>query len=61
MEEVGRKFPISPQNHHLKSLAHSPDIVGLFFSILDQFQNKASYVSNGRLIRIDTQDGRNRG
>ena len=57
MEEVGRKFPISPQNHHLKSLAHSPDIVGLFFSILDQFQNKASYVSNGRLIRIDTQDG----
>ncbi len=55
--EVSGKFQLSTQNHHLKSLAHSPDVVGLFFSILDQFQSKATFVSNGQLIRIDTSDG----
>ena len=31
--EAGTPFKMSPSNHHMKSLAHSPDIVGLFFSI----------------------------
>ncbi len=53
---VGGKFPMTTQNHHYKSLGHSPDIVGLFFSILDQFTNKASYMSGGQLIRVDSSD-----
>ena len=43
-------------NHHIKSLGHSPDPVGLFFSILDQFTNTASFVSEGKLIKVDTTD-----
>ncbi|WP_301584986.1 hypothetical protein [Halomonas alkaliantarctica] len=44
-----------PRNHHLKSLAHSPDLIGLFFSILDQFNNTSTFVSDGKLITIDTE------
>lgn len=50
---VNGKFSLAAKNHHLKSLAHAPDSIGLFFSILDQFQGKASFVSDGKLIRID--------
>ena len=42
-----------PSNHHMKSIAHCPDIIGLFFSILDQFQGKSSFLNNGELIRIN--------
>jgi len=28
---VGKRFDMSTKNHHLKSLGHSPDLVGLFF------------------------------
>lgn len=45
---------LSLKNHHLKSLGHSPDIIGLFFSILNQFTNTSSFLSNGKLITIDT-------
>lgn len=45
---------MTTKNHHLKSLAHAPDIIGLFFSILDQFTNMESFVDAGQLIRIDT-------
>ena len=41
-------------NHHLKSLGHAPDLIGLAFSILDQFQGKSSFYDNGKLIRIDS-------
>jgi len=40
-------------NHHLLSLAHSPDVIGLLFSIIDQFTNMASFVDNGHLIRVE--------
>lgn len=40
------------KNHHLKSLAHAPDLLGLVFSILDQFTGKASFVDNGKIIRV---------
>ena len=43
---------ISPKDHHLKSLGHSPDLIGLFFSILDQFTGKASFVSDGKIVRV---------
>ena len=38
---------------HFKSLAHSPDIVGLFFSILDQFTNKTTVVNSGNILRLE--------
>lgn len=46
---------MSMSNHHVKSLGHSPDLVGLFFSILDQFSNTAHFVSNGQLIKINSE------
>ena len=46
---------LSMSNHHLKSLGHSPDIIGLFFSILNQFTNTSTFVSNGEIITIDTE------
>lgn len=55
-KSVNGLFQMSTKNHHYKSLAHSPDIIGLFFSILDQFTNTASFLSDGKLIRINTSD-----
>ncbi len=45
---------MSLSNHHVKSLGHSPDLVGMFFSILDQFSNTAHFVDKGKLISINT-------
>ena len=36
-------FDLSPKNHHFKSLGHNPTLLGLFFSILDQFTNTSHY------------------
>lgn len=52
---VNHLFSMSTKNHHFKSLAHSPDLIGLFFSILNQFTSTASFVSDGRLITIKTE------
>lgn len=41
---------LTPKNHHFKSLGHNPSLLGLFFSILNQFNNTSSFVSNGELI-----------
>lgn len=46
---------LSPKNHHLKSLGHSPDLMGLFFSILNQFTDTSTFISNGQIITIDTE------
>lgn len=46
---------LSAQNHHLLSLGHNPDLVGLFFSILNQFTNTSSFVSNGKIFTFDTK------
>ena len=54
-ESVGGLFNMSTKNHHIKSLGHSPDLVGLFFSILDQFNSTAHFVSDGQLLSIDTE------
>jgi hypothetical protein len=53
--DVAKAFDMSTRNHHIKSLGHSPDLVGLFFSILDQFNSTAHFVSDGQLICIDTE------
>ncbi|MCX8875264.1 hypothetical protein NOK74_23970 [Vibrio parahaemolyticus] len=52
----GKVKNLSTKNHHLKSLSHSPDIVGLFFSILNQFTNTSSFVSEGQIITIETEE-----
>lgn len=43
-------FDMSTRNHHLKSLGHSPDAIGLFFSILDQFLETQTFISDGKII-----------
>ena len=40
-------FKLSSENHHFKSLAHNPNIVGLFFSIVDQFDPTQSHFIDG--------------
>lgn len=54
--DVNNLFNMSTKNHHMMSLAHSPDIVGLFFSVLNQFTSTASFISNGQLITIATEN-----
>lgn len=51
----GKNVSMNLYNHHLKSLAHSPDIIGLFFSILDQFNGTTSLIDDGRLISLKTK------
>ena len=46
-------FGLSPKSHHFQSLGHNPTILGLFFSILDQFQNTSHFVVGGNLIRLE--------
>ena len=53
--DVNGLFNMSTKNHHMMSLAHSPDIIGLFFSILNQFTSTASFVANGQLVTINTE------
>jgi hypothetical protein len=52
--DVNNLFTISTKTHHMMSLAHSPDIIGLFFSILNQFTSTSSFVANGGLVTIAT-------
>lgn len=51
-------FNLNPKNHHFKSLAHNPSLLGLFFSILDQFRNESHFISNGELISLQQADDR---
>ena len=52
--DVGHLFTMSTRDHHFKSLSHSPDLVGLFFSLLNQFTSTATFVSEGQLITLRT-------
>lgn len=51
-------FNLTPSNHHFKSLAHNPSLFGLFFSILDQFNNTSHFVTGGQLVSLEDADGR---
>lgn len=42
----------STQDHHLKSIAHCPDPIGLFFSILDQFTGMTTVIGDGKIKRF---------
>lgn len=48
---------LTPKNHHFKSLGHNPTLLGLFFSILNQFKNTSGFVSSGELISLTNSDG----
>lgn len=52
--DVNNAFTIAPGTHHMMSLGHSPDIVGLFFSILNQFTSTASFIAEGKLVTVNT-------
>lgn len=53
--DVGNVFNMNTRNHHIMSLAHSPDIIGLFFSILGQFTSTSAFVSGGQLVILKTE------
>lgn len=48
-KDTDRLLAMNTKNHHIKSLSHSPDIIGLFFSIIDQFTSQSHFVDNGHL------------
>lgn len=50
--EDGVLSGMRPLNHHLMSLAHSPDPIGLIFSIIDQFMGYATFVDKGKIIHV---------
>ncbi|HJH69552.1 MAG TPA: hypothetical protein OIM39_00380 [Bacteroidaceae bacterium] len=57
--DAGRMvFGLTPSNHHFKSLAHNPSLLGLFFSVLNQFTNTSHFVSGGQLVSLQEADGR---
>ena len=45
-------FKLSPNDHHIRSVAHWPDIIGLLAAIADQFTGKTTFISNGRIYRV---------
>ena len=51
-------FGLNAINHHFKSLAHNPSLLGLFFSILNQFTNTSHFVTDGKLISLQEADGK---
>lgn len=53
--DVNNLFHMSTKSHHMMSLSHSPDIIGLFFSILNQFTSTSSFIAGGKIITIRTE------
>ena len=49
---------MTPYNHHFKSLGHNPTLLGLFFSMYDQFTNTSSFVSDGEWITLNNSEGK---
>lgn len=43
---------LTTRNHHFKSLGHNSSLVGLFFSILDQFTVQFHFVSGSELVAL---------
>lgn len=51
---VGGKVQLSTDNHHYKSVGHSPDLLGLIYSILDQFRGTSTFFENGKKITVNS-------
>ncbi len=56
--DVHGLFDMNTKNHHFKSLSHSPDIVGLFFSILDQFSQTSTFIADEKITVISTENNK---
>ena len=55
--DAGRSIvDLNAKNHHFKSLAHNPSLLGLFFSMLDQFTNTSHFVTDGQLVTLQHAD-----
>lgn len=55
--DVGNKVKnMSMNNHHIKSLGHAPDLIGLIFSIIDQFTSTSHFIDNGKIITFNTKE-----
>lgn len=52
--DVNGQFNMYTKNHHIMSLSHAPDFIGLFFSVLNQFTATSSFIAEGKLITIKT-------
>ncbi|MDD5399565.1 MAG: hypothetical protein PHQ93_00045 [Sulfurimonas sp.] len=52
----GKINNLYPSNHHLKNLGHATDIIGLIVSILNQFTNTSTFVSDGKVITFETHE-----
>lgn len=50
-------FGLNAKNHHFKSLGHNPSLLGLFFSILNQFTNTSDFISDGKQMELLEADG----
>lgn len=56
--EMCQFFKITAKDHHFKSLGHNPTLLGLFFSLWDQFHGQSDFVSEGARITLhDVGDG----
>ena len=53
--DVNDAFNIAPGTHHMMSLGHSPDPIGLFFSILNQFTSTSSFIADGKLVTVSSE------
>lgn len=53
-DDTGGLVRLAPCTHHMMSLAHSPDIAGLFFSVLNQFMATSTFIEDGRLVTVET-------
>lgn len=49
-------FGLNAKNHHFKSLGHNPSLLGMFFSILDQFTNSSHFITDENLISLENAD-----
>lgn len=52
--DVNGIFNMAPKNHHMLSMSHSPDAVGLFFSVLNQFTSTSTFIADGKIITVST-------
>lgn len=48
-------FNLRPGTHHFLSLAHSPSLLGLICSIINQFTSTSTFIADGKVITIDTE------
>lgn len=46
----------NPNNHHAKSIAHWPNLLGLLVGIMDQLSGKTTILADGKIQRVQTNN-----